>query len=145
MSTSDLEWEDTNLSPFGIHAVSAVQLLDDGLNLRQHLRVRGDNERVGLWISRDVDGLGLLFLNRPLVVLTHQRCCQIHSISIAKLENAQRRHVLRLRLIETPNKCANDLVLFTAGGDQNGIGALDGIQHRRRTTPTAYRRKLTLR
>ena len=87
----------------------------------------------------------MLFLDRPLVVLTHQRCCQIHSVSIAKLENAQRRHVLRLRLIETPNKCANNLVLFTAGGDQNGVRALDGVQHRRRTTPTAYRRKLTLR
>ena len=67
----DAKREDPDLAAIGVEPIGVVELADDGLDIRQQVRVRGDDKRVGLRIRGDRYRPVAALLRLPAIVLAH--------------------------------------------------------------------------
>jgi len=106
----------------------AVELVDEGLDLGEYLRGGADDQRVGGGVGLDVDGRGAPDFLRATGVLIGEHARNGLGIGGADLDELEGRELGRLDGIEAADELGDDLVLEGLGGDEDGVGRLDGLE-----------------
>jgi len=125
----DLQREDADLAIACRLTRRAVERLDHLLDLGEEIGVRGDDQRVGLRLGRDLHRLRALLVGRALRVLRVERGRERGGVRGAELQDAHRRRGADGD-VDVAHDRGEELLLPRIGGDEQRVGPIEDLDRR---------------